>query len=588
MPKRNKKATLYNPSNVTKRIFREYLSRYLGKIYLAVIFMTIFAIANAATVWLVKPALDGIFMAKNTKLLWIIPGLVMAVSLVKALADYFQSYIIKFVGQNVLHDLQLDLYVHLLHSDLTFLNKQPSGKLLSKFTNDILNLKTAISLIIVNLAKELLTVIGLIAVMFYTDINLSLITFIVFPLAVIPIAKIGKKMRGIAHTTQEELCDYTVKLDENFRNIKVIKSFCTEKHEINNTKTRLDDLLKCYSKAIRVESMASPLTEMLGSVAIAAIILYGGSQVLSEAISPGSFFAFVVAFIAAYKPVKSLANLNVVLQNGLTSARRIFAMLDTKQEIENQSYDKELKVTKSPSIEFKNVSFKHAGRKDVLDNISLKIYPNQFIALVGESGSGKSTLIDLLLKFHEPSTGNIYINAQNLIDVASASIRHHISLVSQDIMLFNKSIKDNISYGSSNISEGSIANAATMSSAGYFIDELEESYDTPVGQFGIQLSGGQKQKIAIARAMLKDSPILVFDEATSALDQVSEKIVKNSLMSLKSNKTIIMVTHRLATIKDADVIYVMKDGKIVEAGKHEELIAKRGEYHRLYSKKIVN
>jgi ATP-binding cassette, subfamily B, bacterial MsbA len=582
------KAKHYSSYYVIKRIFREYVSKYLGKIYLAILFMGIFAFANAATVWLVKPALDGVFVDKNIKLLWLIPGLVLVISPIKALADYFQSYIIKFVGQNILNDLQLDLYVHLLRSDLSFLNKQSSGKLLSKFTNDISNLKTAISLIIVDLIKELLTVIGLIAIMFYNETTLSLVAFVVFPLAVIPISKIGKKMREVAHKTQEELCNYTVKLDENFRNIKVIKAFCTEKHEINNAKKHLDSLLTCYSKAMRVESMASPITEMLGSVAVAGIILYGGNQVLLGATSPGSFFVFVVAFIAAYKPVKSLAHLNVVLQNGLISARRIFTMLDTKQKIENQGHTKQLKITKSPSIEFKNVSFKHEGRKDALNNVSLRIYPNQFIALVGESGSGKSTLIDLLLKFYIPSAGSIYINDQNLVDIASTSIRNNISFVSQDIMLFDKSIKDNISYGSNNTSKKAITHVATMSSVGGFIDELEENYDTFVGQFGIQLSGGQKQKIAIARAMLKDSPILIFDEATSALDQVSEKIVKNSLMSLKSNKTIIMVTHRLSTIQDADVIYAMKDGNIVEAGKHAELVAKKGEYHRLYSKKIVN
>lgn len=548
--------------------------------------MTIFAIANAVTIWLIKPALDGIFISKNVSLLWLIPGAIVLISLIRAVADYFQSYFIKIVGQNILNDLQLSLYKYLLYSDLQFLNKNPSGKLLSKFTNDILNLKTAISLIIVNLAKEILTVTGLVAIMFYTDIKLSLITFIVFPLAVIPIAKIGKRMRETAHKTQEGLSNYTVKLDENFRNIKVIKSFCTEQHEINNAKQHLDSLLKFYTKAIRIESIASPLTEMLGSVAVAAIILYAGYHALEGSTSIGSFFTFIIAFINAYRPVKNLANLNVTLQNGLSSARRIFKILDTDQNIEKQDYYENIKIAQAPSIRFNDVSFVHEGRKAVIKNMSFFIKPGQFVALVGESGSGKSTLIDLILKFHNPSQGEIYINDVNLANISPSTIRKSISFVSQDIMLFNTNIKNNILYGNDGASDISIAQSASMSSSDHFIHDLEDSYDTQVGQFGIQLSGGQKQKIAIARAMLKDSPIVILDEATSALDQVSEKIVKKSLISLKKNKTIIMVTHRLSTIKDADIIYVVKKGQIVEFGNHDYLINKKGEYYRLYNKKL--
>lgn len=578
----------YSSYGVAIRLLKDYVSRYKKKIYIAILAMAIFAIASAFNVWLVKPTLDGIFLNKEIKLLWIVPLLVMVVSTIKAVSDYIQSYYIKFVGQNIINDIQLDLYKHLISADLKFLNQHSSGDLISKFTNDILNLKNSISAVIVNLAKEFLTIVFLVLLMFYNDLTLSLITFIVFPLAVIPISKMGKKMRRVAHRTQEQLCDYVVKLDENFRNIKVIKSFCTEDHEIKDAKIHLHNLLGSYEKATRIESATSPVMEMLGAVAVASIILYGGYQVLEGVTSPGSFFSFIVAFLSAYQPVKSVANLNVTLQNGLASARRIFATLDIHPEAEITKSKNNFAPTSPPLIRFENISFTHHKKKHTLEDISFEVKPNQFVALVGESGSGKSTLLDLLLKFYKFDHGEIYLDKNKLSELSPKSIRKLISFVSQDIMLFDASIKENIRYGTPNASDEEIEHAATMASANQFINDLPEKYNTSIGQFGIQLSGGQKQKIAIARALLKNTPVIVFDEATSSLDQVSEQMIKKSLLQIRNNKTIIMITHRLSTIKDADVIHVIKKGKLVESGKHDKLIENKGEYYRLYSKKIVS
>jgi len=578
------KSDKYSSSALVKRIFKTYIIQHKKRIFAAVIFMLIVAASSAFHVWLVKPALDGIFISKNTELLWIVPTALLVTTLIKGVADYYQSYFIKYIGQNVVNDLQLDLYKKLLFSDIRFLNQHSSGNLISRFTNDILTLKNAISLIIVNFFRESLTLIFLLVIMFYNDAMLSLISFFVFPLAIIPIITMGKRMKKVAHQTQEELSNYTAKLDENFRNIKIIKSFCTEAFEVNAAKNVLRKLLECYNKAIKIESLSSPIMESLGGVAVASVILYGGNKVLSGTTSPGSFFSFIVAFFAAYQPLKNIANLNVTLQSGLASAKRIFDLIDTKHSVEEQMTKKSL-VVKKPSIEFDDVFFKY-GNKEALKGVSIKIKPLSLIAIVGESGGGKSTMLDLLLKFNEPYKGSIKIDGQDIKSVSPGSVRNNISIVSQDIMLFDSTIEENIRYGSNpKLSKNRLKDAARVAAAEEFIESLPKKYDTKVGQFGIELSGGQKQRIAIARAVFKNSNILVFDEATSALDQSSEQIIRESIDNLKSQKTIILVTHRLASIQDADCIYVLKNGRVVEHGKHKELLDNHGEYYRLYHKR---
>jgi len=574
----------YNSVSLLKRIFGSYISQHKKRISLAVLFMLIVAAGSAFHVWLVKPALDGIFISKNTELLWTIPVALIITTLLKGVADYYQSYIIKFVGQSVVNDIQLSLYDKLLSSDINFLNQHSSGNLISRFTNDILTLKNSISLIIVNFFRESLTLIFLLIIMFYNDIMLAIACFFVFPLAVLPIIAMGKRMKKVAHQTQEELCNYTVKLDENFRNIKIIKSFCTERYEYLAAKNSLKQLLSCYTKAIKIESLSSPIMETLGGVAIAGVIFYGGNKVLAGDTSPGSFFSFIVAFFAAYRPLKNLANLNVTLQSGLASAKRIFLIIDIKHPVEEQKHKKSL-VIKSPELEFKDVFFKYEDNDDALKGVSIKIKPLSLVAIIGESGSGKSTMLDLLLKFNEPYKGSILIDGQDLRDVSPSSVRKNISIVNQDIMLFNSTIEENIRYGSTSFSKKKLQLATQAAAAEEFINALPKKYDTKVGQFGIQLSGGQKQRIAIARAVFKESKILVFDEATSSLDQSSEEIIKNAINNLKTHKTIIMVTHRLSSIQNADCIYVLKDGKVAEYGKHKELLDNRGEYYRLFHKK---
>ena len=363
--------TKYTSVYLLKRICGSYISQHKNRILIAVVFMLIVAATSAFHVWLVKPALDGIFISKNTKLLWMIPVALITTMSIKGLADYYQSYIIKFVGQSVVNDIQLSLYNKLLSSDMKFLNQHSSGNLISKFTNDVLTLKNSISLIIVSFFREALTLIFLLVIMFYNDVMLSLVCFFVFPLAVFPIITMGKRMKKVAHQTQEELCNYAMKLDENFRNIKIIKSFGTEEYESLSAKKSLTQLLACYTKAIKIESLSSPIMEILGGVAIAGVIFYGGNKVLTGHTSPGGFFSFIVAFFAAYQPLKSLANLNLTLQSGLASAKRIFVMMDTKNPIEEQKSKKPL-VVKNPDLEFRDVFFKYEDNDDALKGVSIK------------------------------------------------------------------------------------------------------------------------------------------------------------------------------------------------------------------------
>ncbi|MEI6188188.1 MAG: ABC transporter ATP-binding protein [Alphaproteobacteria bacterium] len=573
----------YSSKNLIKRFVKDYLSNYFSQLYLAMLCMVLVAAASAFHVWLVKPALDGIFIDKNHELLFFIPILVVIVALIKGIASYYQNYLIKFIGQSMVNDIQLELYQHLVYSDIEFLKKHSSGNLISKFVNDIANLRNSLANIFTSVAREFLTVVFLVAIMFYNDFTLSIIAFLVFPLAVIPIIKMGKRMRKIAHQTQDELSNYTIKLDEIFRNIRMVKSFCMELYEIKSAKQVLDQILKFYSKAIKTDSLTAPIMEMLSGIAIAAVIWYGGLQVLNGTTSPGGFFSFIIAFIAAYKPVKSLADLNVSLQTGLASAKRVFQILDTQTKIENKKYLHNL-VIKKGDIEFRNVSFNHKEDHITIDGLSLNIKAGQFVALVGSSGSGKSTIIDLILRFYDPLSGEILIDNHNIRDSSPSSVRQSISLVSQDIMLFDTTIKENILYGNIDATDKEVEWAANIAAAHDFIKKLPDGYNTQVGQHGLELSGGQRQRICIARAILKKSKILIFDEATSSLDQISEERIKSSIDTLRNNRTIIVVAHRLSTILNADTIYVVKQGAIVERGSHQQLLEKQGEYFKLYNK----
>lgn len=566
-----------------KRLFRTFIRPYFSKLILASIAMVTVALSSAFHAWLVKPALDDIFVHLNSKMLVIIPVAIVFVGIIKAIASYFQNYYMKFVGQRIITDIQGKLYAHLMYSDLPFLQQFSTGKIISRFSNDIITMRASLSNVLTGIAKELLTVVFLIAVMIHLNWQLSILIFIVFPLAIYPIIRMGRRMRKISQATQEKLGVYTTQLDETFKAIKEVKSYHAEEYEIKKSNEILSNIFSLYVQAIKTESLSSPIIEIISGLAIAGVIYYGGHEVITGSTSPGSFIAFIGAFVTAYRPLKSLAELNNNLQEGLSATRRLFDVLDVKPEIISHPESVNLKL-KHANIEFKNVNFAYKEKK-VLQNLSFSIKPGQVIAFVGSSGSGKTTIANLLLRFYEIQDGEILLDNKNIKSITLESLRNQITMVSQDVLLFDDTVSNNIGYGKLDANLKEIEKAAKSAAADEFINHLPEKYDTLIGQNGFKLSGGQKQRLSIARAILKNSPILIFDEATSALDTISEEQIQQTIFGLKNkNRAIIIIAHRLSTIINSDLIYVLDKGKIIASGTHKNLIDNCEYYKELYAK----
>lgn len=569
--------------SLLRRLFKEFVSPYFSKLILAIIAMVIVALSNAFQVWLVKPALDKIFFYLDKEMLMVIPIAMVVVGVVKAAGTYFQNFYMKFVGQRIITDIQSKLYSHLIYSDLPYLQQFSTGKIISRFSNDITTMRSSLSNVLTGIAKEFLTVVFLIIVMFNLNWQLAILIFGIFPLAIYPIIRMGKRMRKISLSTQESLGHYTSQLDETFKAIKEVKSYHAEKHEIEKSNNILNNIFGLYVKAIRTESLASPIIEIISSMAIAGVIWYAGHEVIAGSSTPGSVIAFIGAFVAAYRPLKSLAELNNNLQEGLAASKRLFDVLDVKPKITDHPKCKKLKITQA-AISFKNISFSYK-KHELFKDLSFEISPGKVISFVGSSGSGKTTLANLLMRFYEVNSGEILIDGQNIQRVSLESLRNQITIVSQDILLFDDTVAANISYGKLRASNKEIIAASRLSAAEEFISHLPQGYDTMIGQSGFKLSGGQKQRLSIARAILKNSPIIVFDEATSALDNISEATIQNSIFDLrKEGRSIIIIAHRLSTIINSDLIYVLDKGKIISSGTHKSLLETSPYYQELYSK----
>jgi subfamily B ATP-binding cassette protein MsbA len=545
--------------------------------------MVIVATSSAALVQMVKPAFDGIITAQDHKMLFILPFLMLFVSVVKGAAEFFQNYLIKSVGQKILTDLQVLLFEHLLSSDLALIQQESSGKLISRFTNDINLMRGSVSYLIVGVAKHLLTVIFLIFLMFSLEPILSFIVFIVFPLAIYPIQKIGRSMRKTVYKTQDKLAEYTAKLDEVFLSIKVVKSYHGEDFEVLKAKNMTDEIYTLYKKAIKLDSLTSPISEALSGFAIASILLYGGYAVMNNTSTPGSLVAFISAFVSAYRPFKSMLSLNVNLQEGFAATKRLFQILDTKPTLIENSNAQNV-IFKNPDIEFKKVGLQLGG-KTIFKDLDLYIPAGKSIAIVGESGSGKTSILNLLLKFYQANSGQILINGVDIMDIQTRSLRNQIALVTQETFLFDTTVAQNIKY-TTDASVQDIEQASIQAAAHDFIVKLPMRYDTEIGFQGYSLSGGQKQRLSLARALLKKAPILILDEATSSLDSNNEGMIFDALKKHQGIRTTIIVTHRLTSIKDVDHIIVISDGEILEQGNHQQLMSKSGEYSSLYNKQI--
>ena len=580
--RRKKTGDKYDSSfYLASRLFQEHVKSQSTRLLIALFCMIMISFTTSMQAWLMQPVLDDIFLEKNKTMLYMVPLLVLANTMIKGVASFYEASTMKLIGQQILADIQLRLYSHLIYADMKFLSEYPSGNLISRFTNDINAMKRSVSDIFTSIAKEIFTLIGLIGVMFYQSTTLAFIAIIVFPIAFYPIVKLGRRMRKIAKGMQEELGGFTVRLDETFKNIRIIKSYCREEHEINRATSVIERFLQIYKKASYVEAASSPIMEVLGGIAVALIISYGGMQVLANETTPGAFFSFIAALLMAYRPLKVISQLNTSLQEGMAASKRLFLMIDQEPEIYDLIENDKLKL-KNYNIEFRNIYFSYKSENKILDGIDLKIPQGKTVALVGSSGSGKTTIFNLLQRLYDSDYGDILIGNKNIKNIPLSTLRENTALVSQDVALFDDTIYENIHYGDLGADEEKVMDAALAAAAHDFIINLPDGYQTKAGQHGLKLSGGQRQRIAIARAILKNAPILLLDEATSALDTISEKQVQMALDYLKKGRTTIVIAHRLSTIENADLIYVISDGKVKESGTHKELLAKSGEYANLY------
>lgn len=564
-----------------RRLLREHVLHHWPRLVAAFACMAVVAATTAGNAWLMQPMLDRVFMAKDVNLLYVIPVAIVALAIAKGLGTYGQSVLMLTVGQRIVADIQSRLFARVLDADLAFFQANPTGTLISRFVYDVNMLRTTTTNILSGLTKELFTAIGLMALMFYQDWLLALVSIAAFPVLIRPMARLSRRMRRASRNTQSEVGTLTTLLDQVFQGIRHVKAYGMEAYEQKRADMIVERLFKLIKKVQRVRSVPSPIMEAMGGVAVACVILYGGHQVVIGARTPGTFFSFITALLLAYQPLKVLAALNVGLQEGLAAAQRVFTVLDMEPQIRDRPGAHVLNV-KGGEVRFAGVGFDYPNGTHALHGIDLIVPAGKTVALVGASGAGKSTVLNLIPRFFDVAEGGIAIDGTDIRDVTLASLRGAIALVTQEVTLFDDTVRANIAYGKVGATEDEIVTAATMAAADDFIRALPQGYDTEVGEHGIKLSGGQRQRVAIARAMLKNAPILLLDEATSALDTESERHVQAALGKLMHGRTTLVIAHRLSTVIDADLIYVMDQGRVVEQGTHAELLRQGGVYARLY------
>ena len=573
-------------TQILSRLFRDSIKPYLSRLISSLFFMIIIALCTGATAWLLDPAIEKIFLDKDSSMLIIIPIAIIGTLLIKSVSTYIQVFLLNSVAQNVIADTQIKLFKKIINADLAWLHKIHSAKIISNFLYDVTLLQESVSSSLANGVKDFLTLICLVGVMYYQDWVLATIAIIAFPLVGLLSRQLGKRIKKASTETQEETGIMASILSENLDGTRIVKAYQQEDREIKKLSESVYRRMNKILKAINTRGATSPFAEFLAGFGIAGTLYYAGLRGLQGELPLNEFVSFLGAMMLAFQPLRRLAAVNTTLQEGFAAAIRVFDLLDQKSLINEEINAQELSNPNS-DILFDNVTLSYDGQKNsALKNISLEIPNGKITALVGPSGSGKSSILNLIPRFYDPKSGAILIGNQNIRHLTMQSLRSKIALVNQEPILFDMSIKDNILYGNPNASDQEIEGASKSSASDEFITKLPEGYNTIVGEDGYSLSGGQKQRISLARAFLKDAPILLLDEATSSLDTESEHLVQEAINTLMKNRTTLIIAHRLSTIINSDNIIVIDNGEVVESGTHSELIKNDGMYKKLYEREF--
>ena len=569
------------------RIFKTQVKKYIPELSITFIFIVLTSLTTAATAWLLDPAIKEIFENKNKQMLYLIPLAIVFTFILKAFSIYGTRIITLKIGIKIITNIQVLMAKKFLLSDISHITKKHSAKYLSNFTNDTKILFDVLIGVVVIFFKETLTLIALLCLMFYHDWQLSLLAIVMIPIAAISSKKIGKKMGKKVYLSLEATDKFMKFLSELIKGSWLIKIYQKEEDELKKISMIIDEKFKALRKVEQTKFSTAPIMEIISAIAIAIVVFFAGYRSMQGAITLGQFVSFLAALMLAYQPVKALAGINVGIQEGIAAAKRIYEIIDQKNEIYNDENAPSLKL-KNATLEFKNISFMYPDGTHALKNLSAKIEGGRKVGLVGISGSGKTTFLNLIPRFFNLVHGTILIDDQNINTINLNSLRKEISIVSQDVILFDDTIRSNILYGNTSATDDEIINACKFAAAQDFIEKLPNKYETVIGENGIKLSGGQKQRLSIARAILKDSPIILLDEATSSLDSESEAVIQKAIENLTKNKTTIIIAHRLSTIMNCDKILVFDSGQIVAEGSHEFLVNNSLIYKNLYEKQIIN
>ena len=575
-----------NNIEILKKLYNEYTKKFLPKILISVFFSVLVAVSTSAIAWLLDPAIKKIFIEKDQTLIFLIPAAIVLAFTTKGISLYIAKTTLIKVGQEVSKILQLQLMKSIIKADAEIVDKKHSGKFISHLNFDISLMTNLISVVILNIAKDSLTLIGLIGVMFYQNWRLAIFALIMIPLASFAAKSLGKRIGKVTTQAQESSGILTTYMLEVFKNHKIIKIFQKENYEFSRAEVFINNLKERLVKTAMVLVRASPIMETLTGIMIAGLIYYSGHLIMKQELDINNFFSFLAAMMLAYQPVRSLATINMAINQGLSAAKRIIPLIEQENNIKEKSNASPLKIAKG-EINFKNISFKYNNEeREVLNSINLDIIGGEMTSLVGHSGAGKTTILNLIPRFYDKVSGDILIDGQSIYDISISSLRNNISLVNQDTTLFDDTIKNNIAYAKLDATDDEILEAAKLSHCNEFIEKLPNKLDTVIGENGTRLSGGEKQRLSIARAMLKKSKIILLDEATSSLDAETENKIQEAIKYLTKDRTTLVIAHRLSTVMNSKTICVVDEGKIIAKGNHEELLQKSKTYKNFYEKQL--